>query len=70
VAVSVLALGPSATRWASERLRHDERNSADGALTEAAIMFAGSLLSGELPVARSAAWVRTRLCSDATASRE
>jgi len=54
--------GGSQTRWISENLRRDPANSPDGLPTEAGILFARLLTSGELQPEEAPEWQLDRLC--------
>jgi len=62
IAVAASYGGEQATRLVSIFVRQDELNSADGALTEEALMFTGQIQTGELPVADSGGWILDRIC--------
>ena len=62
IAVAASYGGEQATRLVSIFVRGDELNSADGALTEEAILFARRLQSGVLPVGEAGGWILDRIC--------
>lgn len=63
VARSVTLLGAGPTRWISEHVRRDPRDSPDGRLTELAQRFARQVLDGDLAPSEAGDWIRRRLCN-------
>lgn len=62
IAVAASYGGEQATRLVSIFVRRDQLNSADGALTEEALLFTRQIQSGELPVAESGGWILDMVC--------
>lgn len=62
-AAAAARLGASLTRFVSVHLRRDPHDSPDGRLGEQAIAFAALVLSGDLPVADTPAWIAATLCA-------
>ena len=62
IAVAASYGSGQATRLVSIFVRRDELNSADGALTEAAIAFTRQLQSGALPAGEAGGWILERIC--------
>lgn len=62
VARAVTLVGSHVSRWVSERLRGDPRETPDGQLTELAQRFARQLLDGDLHATEAGDWIRRRLC--------
>jgi hypothetical protein len=60
---AVTLLGARLTRWLSIHVRRDAPDSADGRLGEAALLFAASLLGGDLAVDAAANWIGSTLCT-------
>lgn len=62
IATASARIGPALTRWLSVVVGRDAPASADGKLTDLAVIFAREVLDGSLPVRDAAAWVRQRVC--------
>lgn len=62
IATASARIGPRLARSLSITVLKDPPTSADGRLSDAAVEFASSLLSGELPLDRASNWIAETLC--------